>query len=104
MAEYLVELYVAPGDHLAARQYADRAERAGAELTRAGLPVRCLRSIFVPEDDTCFLLCEALSADHVAEAMRHAGLRHEHISAAISTPNPHAAVSVAAGIQRKASS
>ena len=73
MAEYLVELYVAQGDHDTARQYAARAELAAAELTREGRPVRCVRSIFVPEDETCFLLFEADSADLVAEAMAAPG-------------------------------
>jgi len=88
MAEYLVELYVAQGDHVAAQQQANRAEQASADLTREGRPVRCVRSIFVPEDETCFLLYEATSADVVAEAMQRAGLRHEHISAA-SSPVTH---------------
>jgi Protein of unknown function (DUF4242) len=88
MAEYLVELYVAQGDHVAAQQQAERAEQASADLTREGRPVRCVRSIFVPEDETCFLLCEAPSADVVAEAMHRAGLRHEHISAASSPATP----------------
>ncbi len=64
-------------------------ERAGADLTREGHPVRCVRSIFVPEDETCFLLYDAPSADLVAEAVQRAGLRHEHISAASSTPIHH---------------
>jgi ubiquinone/menaquinone biosynthesis C-methylase UbiE len=46
--------------------------------------VSCVRSIFVPQDETCFLLFEAPSADAVEEAVRRAGLRHEHISAAAS--------------------
>ena len=96
MAEYLVELYVAQGDHDTARQYAARAELTAAELTRTGRLVRCVRSIFVPEDDTCFLLVEADSADLVAEAMGRAGLRHEHISTAISTPHTSAAATLAA--------
>ena len=96
MAEYLVELYVAQGDHDTARHYAARAELTAAELTRTGRLVRCVRSIFVPEDDTCFLLVEADSADLVAEAMGHAGLRHDHISAAISTPHTSAAATLAA--------
>ena len=90
MAEYLVELYVAQGDHATARRQVERAERAGVELTGEGSAVRCLRSIFVPEDETCFLLYEAASADLVAEAVRRAGLRHEHISVA-STPGIPAA-------------
>jgi len=85
MAEYLVELYVAQGDQAVALRHAESAEQAGAELTREGRPVRCLRSIFVPEDETCFLLFDAASVDLVAEAVHRAGLRHEHISAATST-------------------
>ncbi|GAA2132349.1 class I SAM-dependent methyltransferase [Nocardioides bigeumensis] len=87
MTEYLVELYVAQGDRAAAQQSAARAESACTELTRQGRPVECVRSIFVPEDDTCFLLVEAASAEHVAEAMRLAGVRQEHISVAVSTPH-----------------
>ena len=93
MTEYLVELYVAQGDHLAAQQHAERAEQASADLTREGQVVRCVRSIFVPEDETCFLLYEASSAELVAEAMRRAGLRHDHISVATSTPHVVAAAS-----------
>ena len=79
MAEYLVELYVAQGDFHAARLHAERAERAGADLTREGHPVRCLRSIFVPEDETCFYLYEAESVDAVQELARRAVLRFERI-------------------------
>ena len=82
MAEYLIELYVAHGDQDTARQYAARAELTATELTRAGRSVRCVRSIFVPEDDTCFLLYEADSVDLVTEAVGRAGLRLEHVSAA----------------------
>ena len=60
--------------------------------------MRCLRSIFVPEDETCFLLYEATSAEVVAEAMQRAGLRHDHISAATSTPHVVAAASAGAPI------
>ena len=85
MPEFLVELYVAHDDHCTARQHAERAERATADLTREGQPLRCVRSIVVPQDETCFLLYEAPSADVVAEALSRAGLRHEHISAASSS-------------------
>jgi ubiquinone/menaquinone biosynthesis C-methylase UbiE len=85
MAEYLVELYVAHGDHVVARQHVTQAERAGAELSREGRTVRYVRSILVPEDETCFLLYEADSADLVAEAVHRAGLRLEHVSAAITS-------------------
>lgn len=39
-----------------------------------GVPVRFLRSVFVPEDDICFLLYEAPSADAVRIAVRRADL------------------------------
>ena len=82
MAEYLVELYVAQGDHAAAQHHVAVAERAGADLTREGRAVRYLQSFFVPEDETCFLLYEADSVDLVTEAVGRAGLRLEHVSAA----------------------
>lgn len=82
MAEYLVELYVAQGDHAVAQHHVAVAERAGADLTREGRAVRYLQSVFVPEDETCFLLYEADSVDLVTEAVGRAGLRLEHVSAA----------------------
>jgi ubiquinone/menaquinone biosynthesis C-methylase UbiE len=82
MAEYLVELYVAQGDHAAAQHHVAVAEQAGADLTREGRAVRYLQSFFVPEDETCFLLYEADSVDLVTEAVGRAGLRLEHVSAA----------------------
>src|SRR4029078_3931935 len=85
MAESLVDLYLAQGDQDVALRHAESAEQAGAELTREGRPVLCLRSISVAEDETCFLLFDAASVDLVAEAVHRAGLRHEHISAATST-------------------
>lgn len=82
MAEYLVELYVAQGDPAVAQHHVAVAEQAGADLTREGRAVRYLQSFFVPEDETCFLLYEADSADLVTEAVGRAGLRLEHVSAA----------------------
>lgn len=82
MAEFLVEVYVVRGDHATA-QAIERAANAGARCV-IGRSVRCLRSILVPEDETCFLLYEAPSADAVDAAVRRAGLRPEHISVAAS--------------------
>jgi len=50
------------------------ARRASEELTREGRHVRFVRSVFVPEDDTCFYVYEAPSADDVREAARRAQL------------------------------
>ncbi len=74
MVEFLVEIYASRTDAAAVERSAIRAERAAEELTRDGTPVRYLRSIFVPEDETCFFLYEAGSADAVYEALMRASL------------------------------
>src|SRR5215216_5575523 len=102
MPEFLVELYVAHDDHDAAQHQAQCAAQAAAELTREGRPAQCVRSIFVPEDETCFLLYDALSADVVEEAVRRAGFRHAHISASFSDgPASPAGASAAVHIPTK---
>lgn len=80
MAEFLVELYVSRTDPEAVARDAERARAASAELTREGTPVRFLRSIFVPEDETCFFLFEAGAVDVVREAARRAALTFEHVA------------------------
>jgi hypothetical protein len=48
-------------------------------MRREGTPVRFLRSIFVPENDACFLLYEAPTARSVREAAGRAGLISEGV-------------------------
>jgi hypothetical protein len=74
MAHYLLERYAERDDIAAVVAGAARARRAAAELTGEGTPVRYLRSIFVPEDETHFLLCEAGSAEAARETARRARL------------------------------
>jgi hypothetical protein len=83
MQEFLVELYVPRADRAGAEAAAERALSAAAELTREGTPVRYLRSIFVPEDETCFFLYEAASAEDVERATRRASLRLERAVAVV---------------------
>lgn len=52
----------------------DRARRATAEMQQNGTAIRFMRTIFVPEDDTCFCLYAALSVDDALEAARRAGI------------------------------
>ena len=79
MNEFLIELYVSKtgGDAVAAGEECLGA--AAAELTAEGRPVRLVRSIFVPEDETCFLLVDAASADDVREAARRASLTIDRV-------------------------
>jgi hypothetical protein len=80
MAEFLVELYVGRTDAAAVESGAERARLGAAELTREGVPVSFMRSIFVPDDETCFFLFEAPSADVVRAAAQRAGLAFERVT------------------------
>jgi hypothetical protein len=73
MGRYLAELYLSKGaasDVASATARARAAAGAGEEDT----PVRCLRSIFVPEDETWFLLYDAPTAEAVQRAVGRADL------------------------------
>ena len=82
MPEYLLERYVSRTDPSAVEAGATRARTAAAELRRAGRPVRFVRSIFVPADETCFDLFEAGSPEDVRETALRAGLRFERLAEA----------------------
>ena len=51
-----------------------RARAVAEEMTAEGVTVRFLRSIFVPEDESCCFLYEARSGEAVGEAGRRAQL------------------------------
>jgi hypothetical protein len=80
MPEFVVELYIARTDAAAMRGAARRARLAAEELTVLGTAVRYMRSIFVPEDETCFLLYEAASPDAVRVAVARAHLPADRIA------------------------
>ena len=81
MAEFLIELYVSGAADDGADRETRRARCAAAALTAEGRPVRLLRSIFVPEDETCFLLVEADTAEAVQEAATRAAVPFERVLA-----------------------
>lgn len=83
MSEFVVELYIAEADAGAVEEGAEHARLAAEQLTREGTPVRYLRSLFVPEDETCFYLYDAASADAVRDAAQRAALRFERITSAV---------------------
>ncbi len=87
MAEFLVELYVSGVDADAVERGAESARLAAEALSREGTPVRYLRSLFVPADETCFYLYEALSAKAVRRAAERAALRFERVTEAITWPS-----------------
>jgi ubiquinone/menaquinone biosynthesis C-methylase UbiE len=81
MPEFLVELYVPQADGAAVERKARSARLAALELTREGRSVQYVRSIFVPEDETCFLLVEADTAEAVQEAATRAAVPFERVLA-----------------------
>ena len=83
MGEFIAELYVSRADEAGAEGLSRRVRAAAEELTREGIPVRYLRSIFVPDDETCFVLCEAPSAGAVCETAARASLRFARIAHAV---------------------
>ena len=81
MPEYLLEFYVPRDDARAATDDGESARAAAEALTRRGTAVRYRRSIFVPADETCFVLFEAESADAVRDAAALAALPCGRVSA-----------------------
>jgi hypothetical protein len=79
VAEFLLEQYVSWTNSAAIERGEERARVAAEELTREGTPVRFLRSIFVPEDETGFYLCEAASVEAVRELAKRAALPFERV-------------------------
>jgi hypothetical protein len=80
---YTVELNVPQGGWTDVQDAAARARAATEQMRREGEPVRLLRSIFVPEDDACFLLYEGPSADSVRAAAARAKLGVRRVDAAL---------------------
>jgi hypothetical protein len=79
MSEYLVEAYVSPRAREIAGPGSAEIGAAAAELTREGQPVRLIRTVLVPDDETGFYLFEAATSEAVVEAARRCGLRFERV-------------------------
>ena len=79
MARYLVELYLSRAGSDGADRAAERARSAADAMTREGLPVRWLRALFVPEDETCFYVFEAGSAELVRAVGERAEIAFDRV-------------------------
>ena len=82
-ATYLAELYLPRLRAGELEQAAARARATAAEMRREGAPVRYLRSLFVPDDETCFFLFEGPSAAAVKEAAERAAIPVERVVQAV---------------------
>jgi hypothetical protein len=74
LARYTVEFSRPEGGWADLEQTSARARNAAGEMQAEGMPVRFLRSIYVPEDDTCFFLYEGPTAAAVRDAVGRARL------------------------------
>lgn len=83
MPSYMVESYTPCSQAHEADAAARRVTAAADELTRDGSVVRHVRTTFFPEDETCFHLVEAPSADAVQEVSRRARLGRTRIVRAV---------------------
>ena len=83
MQNYIVERHLPQytGEQLAAA--ATSAETTTSQMSREGIPVRYLRSFFVPGEDKCFCLFEADSPEVVKQANDRAGLPYQRVSEAL---------------------
>ena len=83
MATFMVERYL-PG--VSAGQAAAGellAEQLAMRLRTEGGVVRLLRSLFVPQDEQCFVLFQATSAHALAETLERLGIAYERIAEVI---------------------
>jgi hypothetical protein len=79
MKSYLVELHLPAGDPTDLAAAGERARTAAEQLTREGTAVRWVRSVYLPEEETCLLVFEARTPDAVDQAGRRARLTYERI-------------------------
>lgn len=88
MPSYLVEVYLPRSRAHEAPATGRRARAAAAELSREGAPVRYVRTTFLPNDETCFHVFEALSADAVEEVSRRANFGRARVVPAFEVSGP----------------
>jgi hypothetical protein len=83
MREFVAEQYRSSTEVDAAERVASAARLAAEQLTREGTPVEFVRSIFIPEDETCFYIYKAVSIESVLAAGARSSLRFERVSEAV---------------------
>ncbi len=83
MPSYLVEVYLPQSRAHEARDCGRRARTAAEQLAREGVPIRYVRTTYLPDDETCFHLFGAPTAAAVEEACRRATLGRVRITSVI---------------------
>lgn len=83
MKTYLVELYLSRSAQDQLGRLSESARSAAVQLTAEGMQISYVRTLFSPEDESCFYVFTAQRIDDVAEACRRAGISQEHITEAV---------------------
>lgn len=83
MASFLLESYTPHRQRAELAELTDLARDAAEAATREGIDVRHVRSFLAPEDDICFHVFEAPSAQAVSRASELGNLDHERITEVI---------------------
>jgi hypothetical protein len=86
MREFIGEQYLPAEDAEVAANRAGVARAAADQLRREGTPVYYVRSIFIPEDETCIHLYRADSIEAVRAAAARATLHLERLAEAVGDP------------------
>ena len=84
MAGYVAEVYLSRLDAATLGDLSTRLRQASEELSRGGAPVVYVRSVFLPEDETCFHFFEAPSPEAVQASCSVLGLADARITSATS--------------------
>ena len=79
MGTFIVETYLSRDAAGEPDATIARAVSAVDEVTAAGDPIRYLRAIFIPDDETCMLLFEAPSVEVVRMVAQRAGLDPDRV-------------------------
>jgi hypothetical protein len=82
---YLVETYLSRSEFVGKATRERRARAAVEHLTKLGVDIQFQRTIHVPEDEMCFFVFDAPSAQDAGLAAAHAGLEPLRIVEAISS-------------------
>lgn len=83
MASFLVETYTPRPAETALPSLAAQAEEAAQVASRAGIDIHHVRSFLAPDDEVCFHLFEAASADAVVRMSELARFDHERVTEVI---------------------
>ena len=83
MPSYLIEGYLPRSRAAELSETVARIRTAAGELTAEGIPVRHVRSSFVPADELFLHVVEAPSVEAAGELTRRAGISPERIAQAV---------------------